>query len=158
MERGLAVIRDPLRRRLLLALIGAPAALCLASSAPADNVVLIVSSRSHFAPLDLLEVRKLFLGFPVLRDGQALHPLRNQSDPRLDQIFLQNIVGMSDTTYDRRVLTLLLQQGRSPPPSLRSGAQLLAAIEQDDYAVSFAWNTDVANWPQVKAIKVLWRE
>jgi hypothetical protein len=129
-----------------------------ATAATPDRVVLIVYFRADYAPLDLAEVRKLFLGFPVIREGVALHPLRNQSDARLDEVFLQNIVGMSDITYDRRVLSLMLQQGRTPPPSVRSRQQLLSTMASDPYAVSFAWESQVASSPQVKILGVLWHE
>jgi len=129
-----------------------------AMAAPADRVVLIVNAGASFAPLDLAEVRKLFLGFPLIRNGEALHPFRNQSDARLDEVFLQNIVGMSDITYDRRVLSLMLQQGRTPPPSVHSRQQFLSTMATDPLAVSFAWESQVAASSQVKILGVLWHE
>jgi hypothetical protein len=152
-ERRISVIR---RARICLALLVLFAV--SGTAATGDRVVLIVPARADFAPLDLAEVRKLFLGFPVIRNGVALHPLRNQSDARLDEVFLQNIVGMSDITYDRRVLSLMLQQGRTPPPSVRSRQQLLASMASDPFAVSFAWESEVAASPQVKILGVLWHE
>src|SRR5450432_3851856 len=71
------------RRLIGLALLAV--ASCLAVAGPADTVVLIVNAGTSYAALDSVEVRKLFLGLTVVRDGHALHALRNVGDPRLDQ-------------------------------------------------------------------------
>jgi hypothetical protein len=131
---------------------------CLVSAGSADTVVLIVNATTNYAALDSVEVRKLFLGLTVVRDGHTLHALRNVSDPRLDEIFLQNIVSMSDTTYERRVLTLTMQQGRTPPPSVQDKARLFAELAADPDAVSFAWAGDVAGNRNIKVMRVLWHE
>jgi hypothetical protein len=155
MECGAAVILRGLRGSLVLL------ALCwgsLAVAGSADMVVLIVNASTNYAALDSVEVRKLFLGLPVVRDGHTLHALRNASDPRLDEIFLQNIVSMSDTTYERRVLTLTMQQGRTPPPTFQDQRRLLAEVAADPDAVSFAWANDVAAIRTIKVMRVLWHE
>ena len=52
--------------------------LALARELAARGWALIVSARSNITRLDSLEIRKLFLGFSVYRDGRALpgQPLR----------------------------------------------------------------------------------
>jgi hypothetical protein len=155
MECRAAVSCRRLKRALaLLALLWG----CLAVAGSADMVVLIVNASTNYAALDSVEVRKLFLGLPVVRDGHSLHALRKASDPRLDEIFLQNIVSMSDTTYERRVLTLTMQQGRTPPPSIQDKARLFAELAADPDAVSFAWASDVAASRNIKIMRVLWHE
>lgn len=123
-----------------------------------DAVVLIVNARSAVTSLSSVEVRKLFMGLTVTRGGHALRGLRNDSDQHLDQIFLQNVVAMSDTTYERRVLGLALQQGRTPPPTAHSVDALLRALARDPGAVSFAWESDVAGNPRIRVIRTLWQE
>jgi hypothetical protein len=155
MECRAAVSCRRLKRALaLLALLWG----CLAVAGSADTVVLIVNASTNYAALDSVEVRKLFLGLTVVRNGRTLHALRNASDPRLDEIFLQNIVSMSDTTYERRVLTLTMQQGRTPPPSIQDRKRLLAEVAADPDAVSFAWADDVAATQNIKVMRVLWHE
>ena len=78
----------------------------------ADQLVLIVSADSKVEQLDSLEVRKLFLGLTVTYNGDRLRPVLDEADARIKEIFLQNIVSMSDTTYDRSVLRLALIQGQ----------------------------------------------
>ena len=123
-----------------------------------ETLVLIVSASSKVEQLDSLEVRKLFLGMTVTHNGERLRPLLNESDPRLKAVFLQNVVSMTDITYDRRVLALELQGGRSLPVVYTDKALLLKAIAVDPTAVSFAWAKDVPHDKGAKVLRVLWHD
>jgi hypothetical protein len=133
----------------------------LAAAAPAraeESVALIVSAASPIAHLDSLEVRKLFLGFSVIRDGRSLRALRNSSNERIKQIFLQNVVAMSESTYERRLLSIALQLGQTRPVEFSSRAELLEAVARDPAAVSFAFSSEVAGNPRIKVLRLLWHD
>jgi hypothetical protein len=138
--------------------------LCLtfavATTARAERreVVLVVSAASPVVHLDSIEIRKLFLGLTVERNGRPLIAVRNVSDPALDEIFLQNVVAMSELAYEHRLLTTTMQSGRPRPPSMASRTALLEAVERDAYLVTFAWTEDVARNPRLRVVRVLWRE
>ena len=135
--------------------------LLLAASAgrAADRqVVLVVSADSSLQQLEPLEVQKLFLGLPVVRDNHALRPVRNLSDDQLSDVFLQYVVAMSQPAYDRRILTQVLQQGRPRPAELRSTSQVIQALVADRYAVSYMWLRDVPVSPRLRVLRVLWTE
>jgi hypothetical protein len=80
----------------------------------------------------------------------------NEADPQVKQIFLQNIVSMSDTTYDRSVLRLALIQGQVKPVAYKDISQLIKAVIADPTAVSYAWAKDVVHEPRIKILRVLW--
>jgi len=143
-------------RRLLAILL----LLCLVAPArPASQeVVLVVSADSPLQELDSVSVRKLFLGLPVLIKGSPLHPLRNRSDPVLDEIFLQQIVAMSQPNYDRQILIGVNRQGWLRPTEYGRSSDLAAALQADPYAVSFMWERDVAHNPRIRIIRVLWSD
>lgn len=122
----------------------------------ADQLVLIVSRDSRVEQLDSLELRKLFLGLTVTYNGDRLRPVLDEADPRVKEIFLQNIVSMSDTTYDRSVLRLALIQGQIKPIAYKDIALLIRAVVADPTAVSYAWAKDVAHDPRIKILRVLW--
>lgn len=122
----------------------------------AEQLVLIVSADSKVEQLDSLEVRKLFLGLTVTHDGDRLRPVLDEADARVKEIFLQNIVSMSDTTYDRSLLRLALIQGQIKPIAYKDIALLLKAVEADPTAVSYAWAKDVAHDSRIKILRVLW--
>jgi hypothetical protein len=144
-----------LRRRLLgvvLFLLGTTAAVAV------DRVVLIANVDNPVSVLNTLEVQKLFLGLTLPAGRSTQHPLRNESDEILRQIFYQNIISMSESTYERRLLALTLQQGRTAPPIYKSARELLSAVAADPAAISFAWAADVANDPRIKVLRVLGQE
>ena len=124
----------------------------------AQSVVLVVRADSNITDLDSVTVRKLFLGVPVLNNGSLLHPLRNRSDAQLDEVFLQQIVAMSQLTYDRQILTGVNRQGWLPPVEVRTPERTLDLLYADPNAVSFMWLRDIARNSRVRVIRVLWSE
>jgi hypothetical protein len=134
-------------------------AFSVCGAAHADNsVALIVSAQSPVTHLNSLEIRKLFLGFSVFRGGQTLRALRNSSEPRIKQVFLQNVVAMSESTYERRMLSIALQQGQSRPLEYTDRNALLDAVAHDPNAVSIAFAADVAGNPHIKILRVVWHD
>lgn len=133
------------------------AALTMPASAD-ETLVLIVSVDSKVDQLDSLEVRKLFLGMTVVHNGDRLRPLLNEAEPRLKDVFLQNVVSMTDMTYDRRILRLALQGGRSLPAVYADKATLINTVAADPTAVSFAWARDVQHDKRIKILRVLWHD
>jgi len=123
-----------------------------------ESVVLVVRADSGVKDLDSLAVRKLFLGLPVFVNGGPLHAVRNRSDERLDEIFLQQIVGMSQSAYDRQAMIGLNRQGWIRPPELSSPARVLQSLYDDPNVVSFMYSHDVAHNPKVRVIRVLWSD
>jgi hypothetical protein len=140
----------------LLALLFSVAATLPASAD--ETLVLIVSADSKVEQLDSLEVRKLFLGMTVTHNGDRLRPLLNESDSRLKDVFLQNIVSMTDMTYDRRILRLALQGGRSLPAIFADTVTLINSVAADPTAVSFAWAKDVQHDKRIRILRILWHD
>jgi len=135
--------------------------LLLGAAAPAfaeKELVLIVSAHSSIEQVDSPVMRKLFLGLSVSQNGVRLRPVLNNSDSQMKEVFLQNIVSMSDSTYDRYILRLALQQGRSPPVGYTSNAELLNAVAADPAVVGYAWASDVAHDSRLKILRVVWHE
>ena len=133
----------------------------LAAGTPAladEKLVLIVSADSNITQLDSLQVRKLFLGLTVTQNGNRLRPVLNETDARVKEIFLQNIVSMSDITYDRSLLRLVLIQGQRRPTAYGDIALLLKAVAADPGAVSYAWSKDVARDTRLRILRVLWHD
>jgi hypothetical protein len=122
------------------------------------QVVLVVSADSPVLQLEPIEVQKLFLGWPVVRDNHTLRPLRNVSDEALSDIFLQYIVAMSQSAYDRRILAQVLQHGRPRPVEISNRANVINALGADRYAVSYMWLKDIPANPRLRILRVLWTE
>jgi hypothetical protein len=123
-----------------------------------EELVLIVSTRSDIDQLDSPLVRRLFLGLTVTQHGIRLRPVLNEADPEIKELFLQNIVSMSDSTYDRYVLRLALLQGRTQPSVYRNNAELINAVVADPTVVGYAWARDVAHNPRVRILRIVWHD
>lgn len=130
----------------------------LSVAADGREVVLVVSMGSPATELEPLEIRKLFLGLPVLRGNRALRAVRNESDEQLSRVFLQHVVAMSQSAYDRRILSQAMQQGRPRPLVLKSNAELIATLDSDPTAVSYMWVKDLPASPRLRILRVLWTE
>lgn len=124
----------------------------------AEELVLIVSAGSDIDQLDSPLVRKLFLGLTVTQQGKRLRPVLNNTDAEIKELFLQNIVSMSDSTYDRYVLRLALLQGRTQPIVYTSTAQLINAVAADPAVVGYVWARDVAHDTRVRVLRVVWHD
>ena len=124
----------------------------------AEELVLVVSTRSNVDQLDSPLVRKLFLGLTVTHHGNRLRPVLNEADPEIKELFLQNIVSMSDSTYDRYLLRLTLLQGRTQPAVYRANAELINTVAADPTVVGYVWARDVAHDPRVKILRVVWHD
>jgi hypothetical protein len=144
-----------MRQALLLVLLLLSAA---AASATTRTLVLVASADSSVTDLNSITVRKLFLGLPVLINGSPLHPVRNRSDAELDPIFLQQIVAMSQSAYDRQILNGVNRQGWLRPLELTSGSRVLDTLYADPNAVTFMWLHEVAHNPRLRVIRVLWSD
>jgi hypothetical protein len=153
-ERGRSVTKTTIKA-LLIVLCGI---LVSMPASAGETLMLIVSADSKVEQLDSLEVRKLFLGMTVVHNGDRLRPLLDEADTRLKEVFLQNIVSMTAMTYDRRILLLALQGGRSLPGVYSNTAVLLDAVAADPTAVSYAWAKDVQHDKRIKMLRVLWHD
>ena len=136
--------------------------LCCAAWRPTagggDRVVLIMGAGDPAVTLDAIDIKRLFLGIPVQRGAVSLHALINESDPGLKQVFLQYVVSMSESGYQRRLLMLGLEQGRRLPRAYPDNERLLAAVAADDSAVSYAWESSLRGHPGVRVLRELWHE
>ena len=126
--------------------------------AHADSVVLIVSASSSVQQLGSVELRKAFMGFDVVVAGTSLRAARNRSDARLDKIFFQNVVDLSELVYERQILSRKLQKAATLPVEFADETRLLEAVARDPRLVSYAWATAVAKRSDVRILRILWND
>jgi hypothetical protein len=153
MECSVSVIRNALFLFVAIGLLTAPAPL-----RAEETLVLIAHKDSGLQSLESLEIRKLYLGF-IVRDerNQAIRAMTNRSDVRLWDVFLQGVMGMSDKSYERRLLTLTLQSGRVRPRVVTDLPKLLQTIETEPNAVAFVLERDRVGHVDLKVHRVQWQ-
>jgi len=132
--------------------------LCTQAVVAERQVVLVASATSPLHDLDSLELRKIYLGFPVRHEGHTVSGLRNTGDEDLNRIFLQSVVAMSEKSYLRRLLSLPLRKGIPRPSEYARPRRLLDALLSNPYSVTYMWKDTAALSPDVKTLRVLWQE
>ena len=143
-------------RALLICCKGAM--LCAGAVVAERQVVLVAAATSPLHDLDSLELRKLYLGYSVRRDGRIVKGLRNTGDEELNRIFLQAVVAMSEKSYRRRLLSLPLRQGIPRPSEYDNPEHLLKALSGNPYSVTYMWKESADRSTDVKTLKVLWQQ
>ena len=153
MERGISVIS-----RLFAASLTLSLAFCWTPVGAEQQVVLVVGENSPIENLSLLECRKAYFGIVVRHDIQIIRPFRNSSDPQLSEIFLQSVVAMSESSYERRLISLTLKSGRPRPEEFTDQDDLVRALRKYPYGISYMWRSDAERSAGIKVIKLLWQE
>lgn len=151
------------RRKFIAALFFGVAATCSLGTSAAwaggmRKLVLVVDSGSDIGRLSISGTRKLFLGVPVAAapSRESMHPLRNASDPVLEEVFLQKVIFMSRDAYERALLTRAMRGGGSRPALHDSETALVDALRADKFAVTYMWADRVATQSNLKIVAELW--
>ena len=120
-------------------------------------LVLVRSEQATATALTEQEVRKLFLGEALVKQGQLMEPLRNRTDPLLYEVFLQKIVFMSARNYERQLLSRVFRLGGQRPPAYEDLDELIAALKSNPAAVTFMWEDEARTIPGIKVSTQLWQ-
>lgn len=124
-----------------------------------ESVVLVVNAKSTIADISSIEMRKLYLGFTVYtNDGNPINAIINSGDTHLLNVFLQGVMGMSQRSYDRRLLTLTLQSGRQRPLVAANLDAAIVAVRSNENTLTFAWKKDVEKLEDIRILRVLWQD
>jgi len=138
---------------LLLLLLGKPS---LAANENNRHLVLVTDSATGITALSTSEIHKLFLGLPIEKGGHSLEAAINHSDPFLYEIFLQKIVYMSSISYDRHLLSNVIQLGGRRPQIFNNTQALITALKQKPGTVSVLWENDVKTRSDLTIIGEIW--
>ncbi len=120
-------------------------------------LVLATSSGSKVPSLSIQEARKLFLGVPLVKDGESPVALLNTSDPLAFEVFLQKIAFMSETAYETQTLSVVFRLGGKRPERFNDLPALIDALEHHPGSVTYLWEDQIPANQGLKAVGVLWQ-
>ena len=153
MERRISVRVRVAKFLILIALV------LSAQASWADSaVVLVTATDSPIESISSLDIRKVYLGISVTLAGNAVRALRRRDDERLNQIFLQSVMAMTQRSYERRLLSLVLKFGTPRPPEVDSHEELLELLARNPSSITYMWKREAESDPRVRIIRVLWQE
>ena len=142
-----------------LALLAAVLLACLTTGAARAerSVVLVTNARCPIESLSMLEVRKAYFGLLVSHEGYAVRALRLNNDDELSLVFYQAVAAMSEKSYERRLLSMLLKYGTPRPPEFGSVDRLVAELQATDCSIAYLWRDDAAAIEGIRELRLLWQ-
>ncbi len=123
-----------------------------------EAVVLVVASNTPMEEISLLDIRKAYLGISVSLAGGMVRPLRRTDDERLNQIFMQSVIAMSERSYERRLLSLMLKFGTPRPEEIDNRDQLKRRLVERPHSITYMWKSEAESDARLKVVRVLWKE
>ncbi len=142
-------------RKLLATLL---LACCAAAHAETRHLVLVTATPAlEQVQLSRKEIRKLYLGRTIIKDGLHLIPLINNSDPLSYQIFLQKIMLMSATSYERFLLSKVFRSGGMRPERFDSPGALIHSLRTQPGTISYMWKQGSLSDAHLVTLGELWR-
>ena len=120
-------------------------------------MVLVTNEICPFTEISTLDIRKAYLGIAVRIDNALVRPHRLNGDTRLRQVFYQSVVVMSEKTYERRLLSLLLKFGTPRPVEYDNVDEMIVALKRTECGIGYMWLSDVGNQDGIKVLKLLWQ-
>lgn len=141
---------------LLLALLCA-AGLAPQALAETDRLVLVTGTRV-LAQSDVTfdDTRKIYLGRQIAINGHRITPLVNKSDPLLYQVFLQKVIYMSGSHYERHLLSRVYRRGGKRPPNFTSQHMLIDELQARPFTVTYMWESTARSASNVFVVRSLW--
>jgi len=133
-------------------------ALMAATSRAEVAVVLVTDKDSPIESISSLDIRKVYLGISVTVGGSIVRAFRRRDDEHLNQIFLQSVMAMSQRSYERRLLSLVLKFGTPRPVEVDSRDELLESLANHKSSIAYMWKSEAESDSRVKIIRVLWQE
>jgi hypothetical protein len=120
------------------------------------SLLLVSGSDSQLDVLTHAEVRKVFLGVPVTTGQVRLRPLLNFTDPRATNIFLQQVIFMSERKYKRQLLSRVFRLGDQRPREYDDINLLVEDVRNTPGALTFMWSDQFEGFTGLKSLGVLW--
>ena len=120
------------------------------------SLLLVCSADSTLSSLSNEDIRKVFLGVPVEKDGVRITPLLNTSDSHMTEVFLQKIIFMSRPDYERQLLSRVFRLGGKRPPEYENIPELINALHRSPGSVAFMWSDQVESYKDLKSLRVVW--
>jgi len=136
--------------------------ICLLSSAAiADStsientdLVIVTSNNSTFTTIKSKDIRRLYLGLKNRKNSSPILPVRNYSDEKLHEVFLQKVMFMSSRTYERQLNLRTIRKGLKPPLQLSSNQTLIQALIANKNTITYMWVNQVHDLSDIRIVKV----
>ncbi len=142
-----------MKRRLFMhAIIGVVLLPSAAVCANESNLVLVASSGSTLPAIKANDVRKAFLGLPVNVNEKTIVPIVNSCNNDTKELFLQRVLFMSGTVYERHSVGRVFRYGGNKLAEFSDPTALASALTANPSSISFMLAIDAKKMSTVKIL------
>ncbi|VAW69695.1 hypothetical protein MNBD_GAMMA10-2452 [hydrothermal vent metagenome] len=120
------------------------------------HLLMVTDESNQILPLSKDELRRLFLGMPVYRNGNKLKAAINRSDEMCYQIFLQYILGMSHKRYVHTMVSSLYRNGIKTPPIFTRADDVIDYLHEEDYSVTYIFKHNLPQFNNLNVVQEIW--
>jgi len=120
------------------------------------QLLLVCGNQLAIPVLTHAEVRKLFLGSHIEKNGVHLIPFRNHSDSRATDVFLQKIIFMSERKYERQLASRVFRFGGVRSKVFESLPELVDELHQTPGSMTYMWSNQLEQARGLKSLGILW--
>ena len=126
-------------------------------SLSARELVLVGNTFSINDVFKKRDLRKMFLGYRVSRDNNSITAIRNTQSVEQYQIFLQKVMFMSKTDYERRCLTLNFSKGNRKVEEEKDQKALFKILKHNPFMVTYMWRDELEEDEDIGVLQILWK-
>jgi hypothetical protein len=141
-----------MNRRSLLISAGALCLRPLMASAQEGSLVLVAGTKSPLPAIAAHEVRRVYLGVPLVVGDKEVVPLLNLTALETKELFLQKVLFMSAPVYERHMVGRVFRNGGSRIVEFQEAQALVNALTSNPYAISFMSPQDAG---KIAALRIL---
>jgi hypothetical protein len=141
-----------MKRREFLIGVGALALWPTLSSASESNLVLVAGARSTLPAIPPKDVRKIFLGVPLVLGDKEVVPLFNLSVEETKELFLQKVLFMSGPVYERHIVGRVFRNGGMRIAEFQDSTLLSNALVNNLQSISFMAGQDARKLHSIKIL------
>jgi hypothetical protein len=127
----------------------------VATLAATSSMVLVASRNSPLTTLSARDIRRSFLGSPIQSEGATIVPLRNLTAAIVYEDFLQHVLFMTETNYQRFLRNINYRDGTRVPDSVTVPALLLSRLSSNPLAITFMSREEAEKQPTLKILAEL---
>lgn len=127
----------------------------VAWSQDASSVVLVTHHSSDIDSLSLLEIRRLYLGFPI-SNKQVNKPVINRFNKKLYEDFLKNVMHMTEDGYKRKIVRRVFKYGAEYIKELYSIEEIAEHLSAHPDDVVFVSTANLSEIKDARVIARLW--
>jgi hypothetical protein len=141
-----------MKRRYFLSAVGALLLRPVDTIASESSLVLVSGARSSLPAISPKDVRKIFLGVPLLLGDKEVVPLLNGSVEETKELFLQKVLFMSGPVYERHIVGRVFRNGGARIAEYQDAQILATALSNNLQSISFMAGQDARKLASIKIL------